>query len=158
VLERNRFDSGVKHDLGSPAAIQGEVRDVIKRRAASALIVLLVAGGIQSAFPSAAWAAGCTPHAGKPFRSSSTGNVIGNGTVKCDRAASFQWKLQLQKKISGSWTTVNVDSGNDSVQSGQSTFGAVVDGGDCQHNSSYRDVMSINNGAKKDTSNAVTLC
>jgi hypothetical protein len=87
----------------------------------------------------------------------SQGNVIGRGTIKCDRAATFQWKLVVQKKVSGSWQTIDSKQGTESIPA-NTTFGTTLNVGNCVHNETYRDQMSINNGARTDTSNPIVLC
>lgn len=83
--------------------------------------------------------------------------MIGRGTIKCDRAATFQWKLAVQKKVSGSWQTIDSKQGTETVAA-NATFGTVLKVGNCVHNETYRNQMSINDGAKTDTSNPIVLC
>jgi hypothetical protein len=132
-----------------------QVRTTAKRRTATALVSVLAAALLQLGSPPVAWAASCTPNAPKPFLSS--GDVIGRGTIKCDRTATFQWKLAVQKKVSGSWVTIDSKQGTESVPA-NTTFGTALNVGNCDHNETYRDEMSINNGARTDRSNPIVLC
>ena len=131
------------------------MRTTARGRTATVLVSLLVAGALQLSSSPAAWAANCTPNAPKPYLDS--GDVIGRGAIQCDRAATFQWKLAVQKKVSGSWRTIDSKQGTESVPA-STTFGTTLNVGNCVHNEKYRDQMSINNGARTDTSNPIELC